>query len=1070
MRMVQEAILYTAYALATLFVSKRFTYEFSVPKYATILPLLFVIFLLVFLRALKKGNFSLRFNVAHVAFLSFVASVFLSNVSVLKNFPGLVRNSMDYSLYILVMFFVSLFFSNFFDEKEKIRRFLVFSVLLAGFEAFDLLLNFYGGIDLFLGKLPEAFNRGHARGTIGNVNFVTNFLALNLPLALYLLFSNDFENKRITSSIKVLSTVSAFLIIAGILVGQTRSVYFATIVSLAFLMVFYLSKKKRLEEPKCNPKVRDLSRTLGTALLVMAVLLVVLYSTPNPLTNIGKVSAVERVRTVVEPSAWHNRLLAWFAALYQWRDHKWIGAGIGTYQLLAIDYMREVMKEHPTFLYAWENFKQAHNDYLQVLGEMGIVGLSTLVFVGIALGYLFFKVLKNLKTKDDLLLFLSLASSFLVFMGDSFLSFPARLLPNHFLAIFVSSVAVGNYFLENRKLELGKKRVVVLFAFVFAVCGISTYLRWNYFVSEVHFKWGNTAYATLRKVEENLQELNGFETQVKNAMEELRNLSGRYSYLQPNSFKEFLKRQSPKVALSEIEMEKMRLEAIEKENARLKDLLNKIETARTQLLNEKKKQYLLAKQNFLNSARINQSYGRSQFYLAALSSVDLRLEELKEKLKGEEDFDAFFDQDFDEYQKAIPEDYKRKDLRFLADVPFAHVKDLGEENVLTAQMLLDSIAFYCWSLKTFNERNTYRTLALRYAGLHQLMKIFYNRTHDELLKKSFESLAERYFNEFMHYALRTIENVPGAWNRFPDWKNPDLRKAVLGEDVYRFFAMHAFNAQPLTSLKNREFLMKLAEMEIWACDHMSRMGVWAVPDALFDFLIALPVAYIREGHHQEGLFFFEKVLAMYKESYERVKKDRERFAKIAEGSYKEIVRNVEADISEKFGKEFAEKFPDFFANLVEKLDGYDWSSLLRQEYARFVNEKDPFFKLDPWNALIAEALRNYENSLKEKLLEPDKVTGVLVYVNNALRAPQDVLVYERYVRFLTGYRIFLEDAKRFLQMLERAYRVANEEEWKVILSDWSVNLVDRRTFNTKEEVLRELEEMRERLEELEKTL
>lgn len=166
--------------------------------------------------------------------------------------------------------------------------------------------------------------------------------------------------------------------------------------------------------------------------------------------------------------------------------------------------------------------------------------------------------------RDDLLLFLALASSFITFMMHSAFSFPAHLLPNGFLVMTIASIAVGGYFYGGKKAEIQRKKAVVFGTIVLLVGVVSAYLKWNYFISEVYFKWGNSAYLSIRKVEEDMAKLDNYEQQVKTAMEELSSLSGRYSYLKPDEFKKFVESQNLSMKPSSSEVERLRLETIQK--------------------------------------------------------------------------------------------------------------------------------------------------------------------------------------------------------------------------------------------------------------------------------------------------------------------------------------------------------------------------------------------------------------------------------------------------------------------------------------------------------------------------
>ncbi|PLV58281.1 O-antigen ligase [Thermotoga sp. KOL6] len=1064
-----EIVFYAMYSVVALFSSRKLTYEFSVPKYAIITAFLVIVFIMTLWKLSKKEKVEIKFTMAHFAFFTFSISALLSTINVYRDNPLYFRYSIDIAIYVLLMAITSLFISNFFVTKERIKRFLVVSVALAGFIAFDALLNFYGGFDVFLGKIGSPFSRGTIKGTIGNVNFVSNFLSLNLPLALYLVAGVDFRKKE-ASIVKVIAAVSALLMISGILIGQTRSLYVANIISLSIFLMFYLIFREKKELVKVNKEVLGMSKALTVFVLIAAFVLIVLYTIPSPLNGYGEVSPTERIQAVAETSSWHERLLSWLSSIYQWRDHKIFGTGIGTYQLLTISYMGDVMEDHPTLIYGWNNFKRTHNDYLQVLGEMGIVGFIAVIFLAISLAILFFKILSRITSRDDLLLFLALASSFLTFMMHSAFSFPAHLLPNGFLAVSVASIAVGGYFYSGRKLVVNRKQAFVFSMIVLLISLVSAYLKWNYFISEVYFKQGNAAYLSIRKVEEDLSNLDSYERQIKESFEELNSLTGRYSYLKPDEFKKFVMKQNLPLKPTDLEIEKLRVETIQKERQKLQSALQRISAYRSQLLSQRLELYKKAKEYLLKSVEINKTYGRSYFYLALLAASQFRLDELKSHLKEKEDYLKFFDQNFDEYQKVILPDVKKTDLIFLGNLEFSDFEVLGTDDLITAQVFLDSISLYLSSLKSFNERNTYRGLATRYAGLHQVAKVLLSKSQIDLLKKAFAERASEYYNEFVRYAKITVHNLPGAWNRFPDWKHYDLRKAVAGQDIYRYFATKAAEIQPLTVQKNRDFLFYLAEKEIWAVGNMQKVGVWGVPDGVLDFLHAMPFEYMSSGNHQEALFTFEKVLNLYKKSYTEIKNLFTRYELAADTSFGKTIDRLHLYLESVLGREEADQFKTLFENLLERFKNLNWLSINAQEMKRFITEKNYSYKLNPWQDLIVEQLRKFEDYVKQKGIDITKISEILSKIFNNLVGLKDVLVLERYVRFLDHYRLLFNDVSHYLQSLESAYSTANDEQWKVILEDWSVNLLGGERFETKEQVMEYLKHVKETMKGIEEIL
>ena len=79
-----------------------------------------------------------------------------------------------------------------------------------------------------------------------------------------------------------------------------------------------------------------------------------------------------------------ERMAHWQAALGMWRDHLWLGVGLGCYEAAYVDYR----------LLPWPNaLGHAHNVYLTLLAETGLLGLAAYLLLFAAL---FFRLLRAL--------------------------------------------------------------------------------------------------------------------------------------------------------------------------------------------------------------------------------------------------------------------------------------------------------------------------------------------------------------------------------------------------------------------------------------------------------------------------------------------------------------------------------------------------------------------------------------------------------------------------------------------------------------------------------------------------
>ncbi|MDI6864026.1 MAG: ligase, partial [Pseudothermotoga sp.] len=163
-------------------------------------------------------------------------------------------------------------------------------------------------------------------------------------------------------------------------------------------------------------------------------------------------------------------------------------------------------------------------------------------------------------------------------------------------------------------------------------------------------------------------------------------------------------------------------------------------------------------------------------------------------------------QNYDDYQSVIAPQFKTSDLLFLMDLRRSNPNSIDESTIAYLQAMIDSCALFKTSLLSFNERNTYKALAARYATLagaikqlrRQLDYLQENETGKAVLQK-LEGLYEKYRDEFIYWAKGTVYRLPDSWNRYPEWKNPDTLRAIQGEDIYMVLAVQLASFESLTN-------------------------------------------------------------------------------------------------------------------------------------------------------------------------------------------------------------------------------------------------------------------------------
>ena len=112
-------------------------------------------------------------------------------------------------------------------------------------------------------------------------------------------------------------------------------------------------------------------------LTTVAFFITLIFLTPNYL-NRGKISIIERGASVINfKSSASQRFLIWNAAVQLIKEKPLLGWGVGTFGVYYALAQGEFLsrQENKSFLPQANRSINAHNDYLQVWAETGIIGL-----------------------------------------------------------------------------------------------------------------------------------------------------------------------------------------------------------------------------------------------------------------------------------------------------------------------------------------------------------------------------------------------------------------------------------------------------------------------------------------------------------------------------------------------------------------------------------------------------------------------------------------------------------------------------------------------------------------------
>lgn len=718
-------------------------YEYSTQKH-----LVFTVFFMFFFlfTAFRTKLKEIKYNITHLFFLAFGLSTVLSLISVFLENRYYLSYSAEVSLYTLIICAVAVLISNLFGKDFSYIEKGLFTFQITGtIIAFDGLLNKFTGYDIFFGKIGDPSQRITLRTTIGNPNFVSDYLAQLIPIAIYFILK---KNSKLPT--KIYSLINVFLMYWIVLFAQTRAIYAGFVFGAVLFIISMIVSKKNNETKEYIKSKKFIYWATGVAATLL--FLFVMFNIDSPFNKNGEVNAVQRFAATASVSSWDERTLSWLAAVDEFKDsnhpnHFIIGGGIGTYPVYAIKYMEDIQQTDPEkYFYAWNNFKRAHNDYLQVLGETGIIGFISIAGLLLSLIFIFIKVLRTEKDYNKTLLFALYGWSVSVIAIHSFTEFPLHMHPNIMIALFIISTAVSSQFYTNKTLKINVKPVLFILVIISAFV---TYFKVNSTLSEVYFKKGNDAYNYMDSYTD------AYKNQIPQVLDKI-----------TANINDLRQKASSYIGTSEFAKINTSISQLE---AQYKDYQNK----QAVYQNKAYEYYNTALDYFLKSLDTNSNFGKSGFYLAQLFTKS----PYRNYNVNINDLNNIYNLNMPEYRHIIPEyngssdlmPFPDNDLRDTIENTYLKTDDTSLNTFfLETQFIYDEINQLETSFISFTEKNSYRLISKLYYSLIYRYNILIN---NNINKENSEKMMTESYNNFIFWYNKAISILPGGWNRFAEWEN-----------------------------------------------------------------------------------------------------------------------------------------------------------------------------------------------------------------------------------------------------------------------------------------------------------
>ncbi len=412
-----------AFFVLPLFILPNAT-EYGYTKTILALVLISILGVLWGIDGWRKGAWTLRVPWIAWPFLALVAA---SLFSLLRATNG--RFVVQSLVLLVYFFFLLLLVLNTAREKRDV------TLLLGSLLASASLVALYGLLQ-YAGVMrgpSEGKGLEQVISTLGNKEYVAGFLSYILFPATILLFRSRSVVARVGVIALLAFDFGSLMLFEQ--VGANVALVAATIALVVGCLVF------RPAEP-----LRRARRWI-LALLVVLAFAYLVEAPSGPLNSMVGLSADETswIAKVWQQNSGAVRTWDWWVGFEMWKSSPWVGVGLGNYKLDFLPYKAQFLATPQGAGYGFyiPRAAQAHNEYVQALAELGLLGaLALATFLVVLAASLLHRLTQN-RNEGDRLDLLLCAAGLVAVAVHALVSFPAHLPTSSLAAILACGLAMS---------------------------------------------------------------------------------------------------------------------------------------------------------------------------------------------------------------------------------------------------------------------------------------------------------------------------------------------------------------------------------------------------------------------------------------------------------------------------------------------------------------------------------------------------------------------------------------------------------------------------------------------------
>ena len=355
-------------------------------------------------------------------FICYLLYIIISGISIIIA-DNQVEAIVTYSKYLtylttfsLIILFVNLYKLNIVDLFFKL---IIVSIFI------ESAMVLYLVIDDVIINGNEFARSNDYKGFAANINITAFSLVIKSPVIFYYLFKEGGKAKLVFLYLMIFMTsLSLFFLL-------TRGAFIAFTLITGIIFIYKLIKEQKIVIAK-----------IGISIIV---LLISFQVANNIIDSKDSNVIVERVSSIKldnSDESINQRVRFYSAAINSITKNPLLGIGVGNWKFVSIKYDQKEMDEYIVPYYA-------HNDWLQIGAEIGIIGMLVYIyFLFNPFIILFKKIYSKKESFIDVILFVMLV----VYLIDSTLNFPINRPISHVFLFFLIVV-----FQENQNKLKGKK-------------------------------------------------------------------------------------------------------------------------------------------------------------------------------------------------------------------------------------------------------------------------------------------------------------------------------------------------------------------------------------------------------------------------------------------------------------------------------------------------------------------------------------------------------------------------------------------------------------------------------------